>query len=686
MEILVFLFMNLLVILSSYLITFRVLRVFSLTDSVISWFIIYLSQICLTEISLGVAARLNLANVVTLNALILLLAWFYCRKKPGYSPPSQKTNIKDVILSNKVAFFLFSSLFCFFLVKITVNLLNPPFGWDSLNYHFTFAVEWLKHGNLNTPITVSDDPSPTYYPIIGSLFYLWLILPLKSVFLADLGQVPFFILSFLSVYSISRKFGLKPEFSFYAAGLFCIVPNFFKQLQIAYVDIMVAGLFLACLNFLFLLKGSFTWQNIVIFSLCLGLMIGTKTTALPFSLLLIAPFVVLLLKNKRKVLNVSLFLAFVLALGSFSYLRNFLETGNPLYPLDLKVFGMNIFKGVMDPANYRSHFVLEDYAFTKMLFHEGLGAQVILFVLPSVLLSLPLMLIKRAKNVDPLKVYFVVLPVLIFLIYRYLIPLANIRYIYSLLAVGIIGGFYLYQTLNAGQFTLRLLVLICTFSSIAELAKRQELTVSLIMTFLFFFFGPFILKKPVLKRARMKPLIIFITVFSVFMLASAFNWYKRYEYARYVKMVKYSGFWPDAVKAWEWLNLNTNGDNVAYVGRPVPFPLYGSGFKNNVFYVSVNEIEPAKLHYYPKSSYKWDKDFLSMHKSFEVPGNYRSSADFNAWYKNLEAKDVDFIFCYSLHQTKDISFPIEDKWAFQAPDKFELAFKNNTIHIYKAIK
>ncbi len=151
-------------------------------------------------------------------------------------------------------------------------------------------------------------------------------------------------------------------------------------------------------------------------------------------------------------------------------------------------------------------------------------------------------------------------------------------------------------------------------------------------------------------------------------------------------MVKYSGFWPDATKAWFWLNENTSGNNIAYVGRPVPFPLYGTNFKNNVYYVSVNKTEPARLHYFKNSYYSWGEDYLSLHKNLEKEGNYRSGAEYNIWLENLRKRNTDYLFVYSLHQIKGIEFPFEDKWADSHRDKFDLVFKNDTIHIYRMIR
>lgn len=694
---LILLLMNIIVILSAFLLAAKIFKFNNRVDFIISIFIIYFTQIILTELILGLSYALYLKNVILLNSLILLIVWLASRnKKPDFSFKDTKIELNR-LLNNRILLFAVSAILSFSVIKIGINLMNPPFGWDSLNYHFTFPVEWLKHGNLDNPITVFDDPSPSYYPINGSLYFLWLMLPLRNVFIADLGQVPFFILAFLCVYNIARKIGLEREISFFAAALFLLVPNFFKQLQIAYVDVMVAALFLTCVNFLFSLDENFSWQNALIYSLSLGLLLGTKTVALPYSVLLFIPFIYLLFRNLNKSYLFLISIAAIAALGGFTYIRNFIETGNPLYPLDFfaggesafggKLFVRPIFKGVMDKSVYSAHFKLQDYSLFKVLFHEGLGMQTLIFVFPAIFLGLPAAFIKNKKSFSFNFVYFLILPVFIYLIYRYIIPLANTRYLYPLLGIGMVIGFYAARLLNIRRSIINVLAVISVLASMSELAKRRELIASVVTTFLLLFLLPFLIRYFRQKAAIKKPVVIFL--FFILIIGSLI-WlekdYAKNEFPRYIKMVKYSGFWPDAASSWDWLNSNTVGNNIAYAGRPVPFPLYGSNFKNNVYYVSVNKTEPAKLHYFPGSRYRWGYDFLSLHKNLEAKGNYRADADYSVWLNNLARRDIDYLFVYSLHQTKNIEFPFEDKWARENPLKFIPVFGNETIHIYKAVK
>lgn len=669
-------FMNILVMASAYLLAFRNFRFKNALDAWIFCFLVYFAQIVAMELMLGIEARLFLWKLVILEAAILFAVWMKTRKREKVYP--ERENVFGLVFYDKVALFTFSILAGFALVKIGVNLVNPPFGWDSLNYHFSFPVEWLKAGNLVNPITINDDPSPPYYPINGSLFFFWLMVPLKNVFLADLGQVPFFIISFFLVYAISKKTGASRELSFFAACLFALIPNYFKQLQVAYVDMMVAVLFLGALNFLLLIKEEYSLSNVTGFALSLGLLLGTKTVALPYAALLFLPFLYLAISNQTNFKKRYFLVACVLIiiLGGFSYIRNTVLTGNPLYPMTYKVFGKTIFKGVMDVSIYGAHFEAKDYSLGKILFHEGLGAQSLLFILPGCLLALPVSLIKKKIGRNALLLYILALPLFLSLVWRFLIPLANIRYLYPMLGIGMVVSFYCLKALNIPMRIIKVLVVICVIASIPELAKRQELVAGMIMCAVLFII--------ISLRAQRLPLILAL-YFGFFALVWLNYDYNKNEYSRYNKMVRYSGFWPQATQAWEWLDSNTFGNNIAYCGRPVPFPLYGTGFKNNVYYVSVNRIDPARLEYYPEAHYSWGRDFLELHNNLEQKGNYRGDANYGVWLGNLLRRKTDYLFVYSLHQTREIVFPGEDSWARIHPDRFTLVYSNDIVHIYKIL-
>ncbi|MDD5255021.1 MAG: glycosyltransferase family 39 protein [Candidatus Omnitrophica bacterium] len=655
-------------------------------DILIAVSVLCLAQVVVTGLLLGMAGGLSLAGLFLINAgvclFLSLLPGVPARGQNGSS--GMAASFFDFLTRDKALRFAFAVLAGFGAAKLCMNLVNPPFGWDSLNYHFTFPVEWLKSGGFDTPITVFDDPSPSYYPINGSLVFLWLMAPLKNVFLADIAQFAFFALSLACVYSIAKKTGLQPRSAFLAAALFAAVPNFFKQLEIAYVDIMVAALLLASVHFLLLLKDDFSRKNILGYGLALGLAIGTKTLALAYAAVLAVPFLMILRKEKGRHRLAAFFAvcATLVLVGGFMYIRNFLETSNPFYPLNISVAGKTVFQGVIDPQVYKAHFKPGDYSLAKLLFHEGMGAQTILFLLPGVFLAFPL---ARARGEKPFGLfwgYFFLLPLLLYLVYRYLIPLPNARYLYACLGLGMVCGVYAFEKARVPYRVILALSLLCILASASELSKRGELIASVCAAFLFFFLSAPLLKY--IKKGFATPIRrAALAVVAVLLLGALNSDYIRNEYGRYTGMRRYSGFWPDATAAWQWLDQNTAGHNIAYAGRPVAFPLYGTGFKNDVYYASVNAIDPAKLHYFKAGSYRWGYDFESVHESFLQPQNYRGNADYTVWLANLLRRKTDYLFIYSLHQTDQELWPLEDAWAREHPELFEPLYEQGQIRIYK---
>lgn len=685
-NIIVFLLMNALVAISAY----NLLKIFNLTllvDNILAFALLFCSQIILTEISLGLFGQLTLNNLIILNSALFLLAISFLRNKK-FSPHLQP-DFSFGLFKNKLIYFALSCILGFGLVKVLVNLINPPFGWDNLNYHFTFPVEWLKQTNLTNPMVINCDPSPPYYPINGSLLFFWLMLPFRDVFLADLGQLPFFLLCFLAVFSISRRIVINEDYSFLSAALFVLIPNFFKQLEIAYVDVILAAFFLIALNFLFLLNERFNLKNLLLFSIGFGLFIGTKTVAIPFGIILFILFI-LIISAKKDIKKAGLFLIIcalaVFLLGSFSYVRNFLLTNNFLYPANLKIFGRTVMKGVLDISYYKAHYVARDFSLAKLLFHEGFGVQTIILVLPAIFLSIPLTFLKNRQKLNFIFGYFLTIPLLLYLAYRYIIPLAASRYLYPTLALGLVIAFYCLEILRINKKIVYTLALICIIASLSELTRKIQIFYSLLVTVIIFSLSFVNFKKMnFIKKFKMPLCAIFILIF-ILGLGFIQRDYLQHEFQRYIKPIMARPvFWPDASKAWVWLNEHTTGDRIAYVGRPVPFPLYGTHFKNAVYYVPVNK-GGCQLHAYPLGHYQRKKDYATLHKNLEELGNYREGANYSVWLNNLLDSNTDYLFIYSLHQTKDIEFPIDDVWAKTHPDNFKPEFTNRTIHIYRIVK
>ncbi|MHA1843610.1 MAG: hypothetical protein ACTSWE_05025 [Promethearchaeota archaeon] len=533
----------------------------------------------------------------------------------------------------------------------------------------------MKHKNFYTPITINDDPTPTYYPINGGLFYLWLTLPFKNVFIADIGQLPFYLISLMVVFAIARKIGLDYKLSLMASISFGIIPNYLKEIEIAYSDIMMACFFLLAFYFLLILKDKFSWPIFSLSVVNLGLLLGTKTAGLPYAGVLVIYLFYLVIKHKGIKITCYIFPLVgsgLLIFGGYGYLRNFILTANPLYPLDFVIYGERILKGVMAHANYKAHWGFKDFNYKKLFFSEGLGAQFLLLIAPTTILA-PILSLKRKK------VNFIFsLPLILFLTFRYIIPQLWVRFLYPYLGIGIVVGYWFLNSLRIKPKIINYIFILFVLLSAAELAGHGELIAGLVLSMTLF--GIFSILKKYHIRLRMN----FLSAIGILIIITLILGEKKYLEYEYLRYFTDSPFPQDEALAWKYLNdITQEGANIAYVGRPLPFPLYGTRFKNNVFYISVNEKRPF-LHSYKNSYYLWNDDYHTVHKVIRKSGNYRGNADYNIWLRNLKNKNTDYLFIYALQGISD--FPIEDTWARSHPPDFKLIFSNNLVHIYKITK
>ena len=678
--------LNSLALFSAHLLAFRIFHFEDYLSTLLGYFMFYFAQIIISLTALGACGRLSGVNVMALNLFIALVVWAVSRGKVARRGACNLKEPLCGLLRNKIVLLGAAVVLGFGMVKVWINLVNPPFGWDDISYHFVFPVEWMKLGFFDTPISICDDPSPPYYPINGSLFFLWFMLPLKNVFLADLGQVPFFFIALIAIYGICRKFNVSKVYSAYAALLFIITPNVFKQLEIAYVDVMVAALFLGALYFLFALRQRFSLSNTVAFSLYFGAFIGTKTSAIIYGSFLVFFFLAVVVTSgfKKKFwregfIYASVFFLLTVALGGYTYIRNLVVTGNPLFPADISVFGTHLFKGVMPFATYRAHWTPDDFNWSKFLFGEGMGGQFIIFVLPSVLLAIPFFLKKQKGRLSFAQWFILGLPIALYLSFNFLMPQYWVRYLYPFLAAGFIVAGLVWEQLKVRRGVIAFLVFACIMASAGELSGHLELFISLLLSAAFFVLLPRLL---CLRLGRTGKVVLLVLAF--FALSSANRDYDAREFDRYANPIMYrSPYVKGDPQAWKWINDNTKGVKIAYAGIPHMLPLYGTHFKNDVQYVSVNWTHPVKLHYFPDARYTWDTDYLKVIKSLENRGNFRENPDYGAWRNNLHSENISYLVVYSFRRLKEFHFPLEEDWASSHPEAFEPAYSNDAVRIYK---
>ena len=684
---LILIFTNICIGLTAFLIVKNLYAESKIPDKVLIWFLFFLAQIIIVGLILGVLNRFYLLNAAICHLLILSGAFLLAKKRNIFH--FYKVDIA-FIFNNKLLLFACSVFIAFFCVKTFLNLITPPICADSLQYHLAFPATWIRNGNINNPFCMFgavkgvldlELSSITYYPINAQLFFAWLMLPLRNAFLADIGQAPFYIIGILSIYSILRKYSVDKNTAFFSGLLWVLIPNLFKQIKYgSQIDVICAVLFLIVFNNLLLLKDRLNFKNVLIFGISLGIFIGTKLLNIIWAAALIPIFSYYLMQkyntaSRLGILPVVLTISStILLFGSYVYLKNFVHTGNPFFPVQIKILGRLIFPGVIDNHSY-STAILGKYAHGvfDVLFREGLGVQFITFVLPGTIM--PLVLYLRFKErFKPAWEYilFFCIPLLMLSLYYLFIHAQWTRYIFPYLGMGLIVFVVFLDRLNLGEKYITIFGFIAVVSSAFELAHRNELIISVFISlilFILFLVG----KNKILnfyKYAFNFRALFIILIFTGSVLTFLNIRYNKEEFTRYPYIFNKKESWQrDIGYAWAWLDKNAaGGKRVAYVGRTEIYPLFGSGLKNDVIYVPVNK----------KSVLPYDF----------TDGLYRKEKNFQDWLDNIKFLKIDFLYI-ALPQVDNREsddpneFPIEDRWAAAHPQLFRQVFKNSLVHIYQ---
>jgi len=683
----------LLVSLSSYLFTAYLFRIRVFAEVVLIWFILFFAQIIAIELSLGVLGKLYLTNILLAHFFVFLIVVMFFR-------PKQRVDIIkpdiSVLLNSRLLLLAFSIFIGFAFVKTFINLINPSISPDSLQYHLAFPATWIRNGNLLNPSCIfASNPmiflksieasSTSCYPINAQLFFAWLMLPLRNAFLADIGELPFYIIGIIAVFAILKKYRIKDEVALLSGFLWVLIPNIFKQLRTAsQIDVICATLFLLMIYAILLLKDKFYLKYAIFFGISTGIFLGTKVINIVWFVAAFPFFCYVFYRSCRvfkpgvsKVILMLGSIAFMIFLfGGFTYLRNFIFTGNPFFPVDLNIFGRNVFKGLMDNAAYKAIIAAGDKLdLGRVMFREGLGVQLLGLILPGIFVPIIFygQVRKKISSSGEYLLLFMI-PLAMIILYGFFINVYVVRYLFPFLSMGLITAVIFVSLIPLGEKYFYLISFISILASAAELAHRGELITSFTLSIILFAIMFLFKKKLTLfynNRFFNKALIIFL-ILGVLSLGYFNVKYNKEEFERYPSTFSKNEAWQvDITRGWQKLNeLTQDGAKVAYTGRQEFYPLFGAGLKNDVKYVSVNDKETTPYN-------KFD-------------GLFRRIKDFSAWKENLRKEKIEYLFVaqpfFDNRESVDpASFPVEDEWAAAHPDDFQLLFSNSKCRIYKVL-
>jgi hypothetical protein len=246
------------------------------------------------------------------------------------------------------------------------QLFLSPLAVDTLNFHLPGVAAWIQSGSLWQIDVFLPDVAPGHYPNNGDVLLLAAVLPWSNDFLSHLVHYPVYLLTGVATYALGREVGAPRAAAAIAAALLLVTPAVLVPALISsYTDILALFGFATGILFLIRHKRTGLACELVMAGLALGVAFGTKWYGVSTVAIAVVVWALASLAagiGWRRVIGQTLALVALVALaGGIWLLRNWVESGNPVFPVRVAPLGIEVFDAPRDVVREAGGFALADY-------------------------------------------------------------------------------------------------------------------------------------------------------------------------------------------------------------------------------------------------------------------------------------------------------------------------------------
>ncbi len=587
------------------------------------------------EALLGAAGRLTARNVALALSLFAAAALTWRRRaRPADSPRAPLSAVESALLA---------AIGAALVLLLWTGLHKTDFPYDTLSYHLHTPASWMHAHRLEIVPAVFGGASPAYEPGNVELWFLFLLAPLRSDYLAGSGQLPFAALAAAAVVASVREAGGSRTAALGAGLAFLLVPEIWEQAATAMVDVGLAALLLASLPFA-------RRVELPTCAAALGLALGTKYVGLILAFPFAAFAAVMAARRAGSVTapRLAAVAAIVLATGGFWYLRNMVVTGNPIFPGAVPGLALPALYDGAAMRNWDYHLPIgHPLGLASILAGSGVGFATATGVA-----------FARSRRTAELAIFLGEVA-----LFWFVVPYQASRFVFAAFGVAAIGiaraadrppaalGWGALAAAIVGALieiptgARLLLVPAAALGACAPAAARRL--------------------SPTWRRA----LALGGALGLVATVSAGFGDY----------VTRDPGYGPPE---WSWFQANVRDRRVAYTGANVEFPLTGQRVGNSVMYVNVAGELNDGIHDFVRRGH------LGPSSSAE-PAPYRDGASFDVWWRNLRAAGAEILFVARLHPivlraiaADGDGFPVERQWADEHPERFVLRYASSEARVY----
>ncbi len=232
-----------------------------------------------------------------------------------------------------------------FLWDLWISAHMPVHMWDDLSYHLPVVASVVSTGSM-TPLPSSFTAIDVSLGSIH-LLYAWGMLFFRNSHLLSVFHALFLPMGVLASYCAIRAYGGMRNTALICACCAGLTPLYLMETVSAYIDIAVAALFISSLFFIidWVLNGH---TSLLPLAVVIALSTGAKLHSALFTIVLIiwAPLVFRSERISVRSRSGYLTLTGAAIIGGFPYFLRFLRFGNPFFPFECSVFGLEIFRGI----------------------------------------------------------------------------------------------------------------------------------------------------------------------------------------------------------------------------------------------------------------------------------------------------------------------------------------------------
>jgi len=242
--------------------------------------------------------------------------------------------------------------------------ITPIIDFDSLYYHLPNIAKMYQTGTLER---ASEFGQISFYPYNWELLSSLFIMPFRSDFQVVFPNLIAWLIVGLAIIIASDELGSSRIFSISTAVIVLSMPIIVNEIDTVKVDLAFAAFFLAsfCSSLLFNRTRSSVYVGLLLTTT--GMTIGIKMSGFGYAILPALILIILEIKmvikkkhfqirirkfSRRDAILLLMGCLLCLILGTYWYIVNWIEIGNPLGYLQVKVFNFILFPGNSDLTAY----------------------------------------------------------------------------------------------------------------------------------------------------------------------------------------------------------------------------------------------------------------------------------------------------------------------------------------------